>query len=277
MRMCVCRGGSIGRCAFHRDAGRAPGASFVVSAGDRQQLRRGVDDLGPAARAPIGANRRPNWRRKRRACSEVQDSRSRNLLWLLILPFIGLQAARGQIREGTIMTKGEKMVALTGAVRARVQPAEGARRRTARRFGGHDGDARGDGDAVAGGAMTVPQIAKLKGVTRQHIQLLADALVAAGLAAVKENPAHRRSSLIALTEKGKRVFAKMRAREAPVSRKSRGVRRAGVGARDGRADAARGAPRRARARREPGANESAQSHRLAVPPPARVVGARRRV
>ena len=68
----------------------------------------------------------------------------------------------------------------------------------------------------ASGAMTVPKIAKLKSVTRQHIQLLADALCAAGLAAVRENPAHRRSSLIALTEKGKRAFAKMQARETPV-------------------------------------------------------------
>lgn len=66
------------------------------------------------------------------------------------------------------------------------------------------------------GPMTVPQIAREKGVTRQHVQLLADALVEAGMAAVKENPAHRRSSLIALTEKGKRAFAKMRAREAPI-------------------------------------------------------------
>ncbi len=66
------------------------------------------------------------------------------------------------------------------------------------------------------GAMTVPQIAKAKGVTRQHIQLLADALCEVGLASVKENPAHKRSSLITLTEKGKRAFAKMSAREAPV-------------------------------------------------------------
>jgi DNA-binding MarR family transcriptional regulator len=64
--------------------------------------------------------------------------------------------------------------------------------------------------------MTVPQIAKLKGVTRQHVQLLADALVETGLAVVKENPAHRRSSLIGLTEKGRRTFAKMRAREVPI-------------------------------------------------------------
>lgn len=72
-------------------------------------------------------------------------------------------------------------------------------------------------ETLAGqGPMTVPQIAKLKGVTRQHIQLLADALVEAGLASVKTNPAHRRSSLIALTDKGRRLFVKMGAREAPI-------------------------------------------------------------
>ena len=114
------------------------------------------------------------------------------------------------------MSKGEKMVALTGAVRA-----------VFNRLKALGDELHGDLEVTTAmravmetlsqaGPMTVPRIAKLKGVTRQHIQLLADALVAAGLAAVKENPAHRRSSLIALTEKGKRVFAKMRAREAPV-------------------------------------------------------------
>lgn len=114
------------------------------------------------------------------------------------------------------MTKAEKMVTLTGAVRAAFNRLKAL------------GDAlHGDLEVTASmravmetladaGAMTVPQIAKLKGVTRQHVQLLADALVEAGLAAVKENPAHRRSSLIALTEKGRRTFAKMRAREAPI-------------------------------------------------------------
>jgi DNA-binding MarR family transcriptional regulator len=66
------------------------------------------------------------------------------------------------------------------------------------------------------GPKTVPQIAKLKGVTRQHIQLLADALVDQRLAAIMDNPAHKRSSLVALSEKGRRAFVKMRAREAPV-------------------------------------------------------------
>ncbi len=114
------------------------------------------------------------------------------------------------------MTKAEKMTALTAAVRA-----------VFNRLKALGDDLHGDLEVTTAmravmetlatdGAMTVPQIARLKGVTRQHIQLLADALVAAGLAAVKENPAHRRSSLIALTDKGRRTFAKMRAREVPI-------------------------------------------------------------
>jgi DNA-binding MarR family transcriptional regulator len=114
------------------------------------------------------------------------------------------------------MSRAEKMVALTRAVRSAFNRLKAL------------GDAlHSDLEITAAmravmetladaGPMTVPQIAKEKGVTRQHIQLLADTLTAAGLAAMKENPAHRRSSLIALTEKGRRAFAKMRAREAPI-------------------------------------------------------------
>jgi len=114
------------------------------------------------------------------------------------------------------MSRVEKMVALTQAVRG-----------VFNRLKALGDELHGDLDVTTAmravmetlsdaGPMTVPQIAKLKGVTRQHIQLLADALVEGGLAAVKENPAHRRSSLIALTDKGRRAFAKMRAREAPL-------------------------------------------------------------
>lgn len=114
------------------------------------------------------------------------------------------------------MTKVDKMTALTGAVRAVFNRLKAL------------GDTlHGDLEVTAAmravmetladhGPMTVPQIARTKGVTRQHIQLLADALVAAGLAAIKENPAHRRSSLIALTEKGRRTFGRMRERESPI-------------------------------------------------------------
>lgn len=114
------------------------------------------------------------------------------------------------------MSRVEKMVALTQAVRG-----------VFNRLKALGDELHGDLDVTTAmravmetlsdaGPMTVPQIAKLKGVTRQHIQLLADALVEGGLASVKENPAHRRSSLIALTDKGRRAFAKMRAREAPL-------------------------------------------------------------
>jgi DNA-binding MarR family transcriptional regulator len=114
------------------------------------------------------------------------------------------------------MNRVEKMVALTQAVRG-----------VFNRLKVLGDELHGDLDVTTAmravmetlsdaGPMTVPQIAKLKGVTRQHIQLLADALIEGGFASVKENPAHRRSSLIALTDKGRRTFTKMRAREAPL-------------------------------------------------------------
>lgn len=114
------------------------------------------------------------------------------------------------------MTKSEKMVVLTQAVRATFNrlKALGDRLHS-------DLEITTAMRAVmetlnSSGAMTVPQIAKVKGVTRQHVQLLADSLCEAGLASVKDNPAHKRSSLIVLTDKGKRAFAKMSAREVPV-------------------------------------------------------------
>lgn len=63
------------------------------------------------------------------------------------------------------------------------------------------------------GATTVPDLARRKGVTRQHIQVLANALAAAGLVHTRPNPAHQRSSLLELTDAGRRTFEAMRARE----------------------------------------------------------------
>lgn len=65
---------------------------------------------------------------------------------------------------------------------------------------------------------TVPQIARAKTVSRQHIQKLVDALVAAELAELLENPAHIRSPRVSLTPKGKKVFETMRRREQGVLR-----------------------------------------------------------
>jgi DNA-binding MarR family transcriptional regulator len=63
------------------------------------------------------------------------------------------------------------------------------------------------------GAQPVPEIARTKGVSRQHIQVNVDALCDKGLAELRENPVHKRSSLVALTRNGRVAFDKMRQRE----------------------------------------------------------------
>jgi DNA-binding MarR family transcriptional regulator len=66
---------------------------------------------------------------------------------------------------------------------------------------------------AAHGATTVPQIARQKFVTRQHIQMIVDGLLARGLVTLKENVAHKRSPLVALSEQGAKLFDLMRAKE----------------------------------------------------------------
>ena len=68
------------------------------------------------------------------------------------------------------------------------------------------------------GEQTVPQIAKSKGVSRQHIQLLVDALAEAEIVEVFSNPQHKRSYLVRLTEQGARSFNNIRRKEAGVLR-----------------------------------------------------------
>jgi DNA-binding MarR family transcriptional regulator len=57
-------------------------------------------------------------------------------------------------------------------------------------------------DAVGGRQRTVSDVARLLGTTRQSVQRLADLLVAQGLAAYRDNPAHRRAPLLAATGSG---------------------------------------------------------------------------
>lgn len=64
------------------------------------------------------------------------------------------------------------------------------------------------------GPATVPQIARVKSVSRQNIQLLADALAKAGLARFAENPGHKRSRLLEITADGRAAFADIRSRES---------------------------------------------------------------
>lgn len=66
------------------------------------------------------------------------------------------------------------------------------------------------------GPMTVPQMARQRPVSRQHIQVLVNQLSEAGLCAPRHNPGHKRSVLIELTDRGHAVFAEIRTREAAV-------------------------------------------------------------
>lgn len=66
---------------------------------------------------------------------------------------------------------------------------------------------------LLGGAATVPQIARARGVSRQHVQQLVDVLLERDLVARRGNPSHRRSSLIALTDKGRALVENIRAEE----------------------------------------------------------------
>ncbi|SMX25066.1 MarR family winged helix-turn-helix transcriptional regulator [Boseongicola aestuarii] len=66
------------------------------------------------------------------------------------------------------------------------------------------------------GAATVPQIARSRGVSRQHIQKRADALVEKGLAEFVENPAHKSSRLLEASIKGERTHATASRGEAKV-------------------------------------------------------------
>ena len=63
------------------------------------------------------------------------------------------------------------------------------------------------------GPASVPEIARARLVTRQHIQAIVDALLDAGLLERLTNPAHRRSALITLSTAGAGLIAEMHRRE----------------------------------------------------------------
>ena len=53
------------------------------------------------------------------------------------------------------------------------------------------------------GPLTVPEIARIRATSRQNIQVLANRLVAGGLLEMATNPAHKRSALFQLTDRGR--------------------------------------------------------------------------
>jgi DNA-binding MarR family transcriptional regulator len=63
------------------------------------------------------------------------------------------------------------------------------------------------------GPQTVPQLARLRPVSRQHIQSHVNPLATAGYVELVDNPAHKRSRLVRLTQKGQDLVERVRARE----------------------------------------------------------------
>ena len=66
---------------------------------------------------------------------------------------------------------------------------------------------------VQHGPKTVPQLARMRPVSRQHIQKVVNSLLDEGLVQYTENPDHKRSKLVQLTTKGTDVVRAMSRRE----------------------------------------------------------------
>lgn len=63
------------------------------------------------------------------------------------------------------------------------------------------------------GPQTVPQVAEWLDVSRQAVQRVVDDAVRLGYVELRDNPAHRRSWLVALTGEGRRTFGALHAEE----------------------------------------------------------------
>jgi DNA-binding MarR family transcriptional regulator len=81
--------------------------------------------------------------------------------------------------------------------------------------------------ALAGRPLTVPQIARRMGLTRQSVHATVKRLVADRLVELAPNADHRRSQLVRLTKLGERTYAAIDRRQAGwVNELARGIDRA---------------------------------------------------
>jgi DNA-binding MarR family transcriptional regulator len=117
----------------------------------------------------------------------------------------------------------EKAPAAEAAAQSLRQTIE-AVRRLFHALAGADGRARDESGITAsmravlevlheGGPRPVPRIARVLGVSRQHVQVVANALMAAGLVETIGNPDHLRSPLLRASPAGARVCEAVRRRE----------------------------------------------------------------
>ncbi len=70
------------------------------------------------------------------------------------------------------------------------------------------------------GELTVPQMARERAVSRQHVQMLVNQLADKGYVEFIENPAHKRSAFVRLTPQGKSAVETMDRREEKLLSKS---------------------------------------------------------
>lgn len=61
--------------------------------------------------------------------------------------------------------------------------------------------------------LSVPDIARRYQVSRQHVQVTVNSLIDRDLAVATDNPGHKRSPLITLTDEGRNLFAAVLARD----------------------------------------------------------------
>lgn len=76
--------------------------------------------------------------------------------------------------------------------------------------------------ALADARLTVPQIAKTMGQTRQAVQRLVDAMQRDGILEFNQNPEHKRAKLISLSNKGQDIYAKLDTIQAEWAKESAG-------------------------------------------------------
>lgn len=69
--------------------------------------------------------------------------------------------------------------------------------------------------ALSRKGVTVPGIARSLGQSRQAVQRITDVMVADGLLRYENNPRHRRSPLVALTEQGQQIYNALRVIQDP--------------------------------------------------------------
>jgi DNA-binding MarR family transcriptional regulator len=83
--------------------------------------------------------------------------------------------------------------------------------------------------ALAERPLTVPQIARRMGLTRQSVHASVNRLVRDGLLQLSPNMDHRRSPLVSVTASGKAKYEAIDARQAMwINRLTRGLRRADI-------------------------------------------------